>query len=95
MAYCTSCVLFASAIAPVCAVAAGDAHANMQQNLRPCISKSAFVVSRMLNTVYNILTGVCWGVLQSGKTNAERLLDRYYNEWNESVDPIYQHDFTY
>lgn len=34
-------------------------------------------------------------IVDSGKTNAERLLDRYYNEWNESVDPIYQQDFTY
>ena len=34
-------------------------------------------------------------VLQSGKTNAERWLDKYYNEWNESVDPVYTEEFTY
>ena len=33
--------------------------------------------------------------LQSGMTNAERLLEKYHNEWNESVDPIYNDDFTY
>ena len=88
-------MLCACAVAPVCGSAAGNAHADMQQNLRPCTSKSAFVLLRILNAVYDTLTGVCCGVLQSGKTNAERLLDRYYNEWNESVDPIYQQDFTY
>ena len=34
-------------------------------------------------------------MLQSGVTGAERLLDRYYNEWNESVDPIYAEANTY
>ena len=34
-------------------------------------------------------------LVQSGVTNAERLLEKYHNEWNESVDPIYNDDFTY
>ena len=33
--------------------------------------------------------------VQSGMTNAERLLEKYHNEWNESVDPIYNDAFTY
>ena len=32
---------------------------------------------------------------ESGKTGADLLLDKYYNEWNESVDPCYAADFTY
>lgn len=34
-------------------------------------------------------------IAESGVTNAERLLEKYHNEWNESVDPIYNDDFTY
>lgn len=34
-------------------------------------------------------------VVQSGMTNAERWLEKYYNEWNESVDPVYTEEFTY
>lgn len=34
-------------------------------------------------------------IADSGITNAERLLEKYHNEWNESVDPIYNNDFTY
>ena len=34
-------------------------------------------------------------VVQSGMTNAERWLEKYYSEWNESVDPVYTEDFTY
>lgn len=34
-------------------------------------------------------------IADSGVTGAERLLDRYYNEWNKSVDPIYAEANTY
>ncbi|DBB01391.1 TPA: Glutamate--cysteine ligase B, chloroplastic [Trebouxia sp. C0004] len=34
-------------------------------------------------------------IAESGVTNAERLLEKYHNEWNESVDPIYNDAFTY
>lgn len=34
-------------------------------------------------------------IADSGMTNAERLLEKYHNEWNGSVDPIYNDDFTY
>ncbi|KAL3136333.1 Glutamate--cysteine ligase B, chloroplastic [Trebouxia sp. C0009 RCD-2024] len=34
-------------------------------------------------------------IANSGKTNAERWLEKYYNEWNESVDPVYTEEFTY
>ena len=52
----------------------------------------------VIQTAWPILlcsSNVALGVLQSGKTNAERLLDRYHNEWGQTVDPIYQQDFTY
>ncbi|KAL0019880.1 hypothetical protein WJX79_010929 [Trebouxia sp. C0005] len=34
-------------------------------------------------------------IAESGVTNAERLLEKYHNEWNESVDLIYDDAFTY
>jgi glutamate--cysteine ligase len=34
-------------------------------------------------------------IAESGVTQAERLLDKYYNEWNEDIDKVYSPDNTY